>query len=309
MDTFGNKLPSMTPRQFEAYLQRLAAKLANPNEGFFGPASVLWQVTREPVIYLDSIRVLLMQIAHPKVAQAIADHSSYRADPIERTIHTLHAAQDLVFGDTERAIKAAVQIYAEHLRVRGRLSASMPGYPDPSYSATDPSMLCWVYATLVDALMFAYDTFLPPLSEKKWDLLYQETKHLALLFGIKAGMLPRTLAEFQKWFQATLDGDAIIVTETARDIAHAVLRTPLLVFWPINTALAVGTLPPKLREGYGLEGNSLLRVAYRVGTKAIKFTVPHVPISLRSLPAAKRAERRCSVVGSGGNNHNFGQYL
>jgi uncharacterized protein (DUF2236 family) len=53
-------------------------------EGLFGPASVTWRVDREAAIFLGAGRALLLQLAHPWVAAAIAEHSRTFTDPIGR---------------------------------------------------------------------------------------------------------------------------------------------------------------------------------------------------------------------------------
>src|SRR5258708_22548396 len=53
-------------------------------EGVFGPASLTWRVDREAAVFLGARRALLLQLAHPWVAAAIAEHSPTFADPISR---------------------------------------------------------------------------------------------------------------------------------------------------------------------------------------------------------------------------------
>src|SRR4030088_1209065 len=54
----------------------------DPDPGLFGPDSVTWRVMREPLLILGGGRALLMQAAHPLVAQGAIDHSTHRRDPI-----------------------------------------------------------------------------------------------------------------------------------------------------------------------------------------------------------------------------------
>ena len=60
--------------------------------GLFGPGSMTWLVDREIAVLLGSgARALLLQVAHPMVAAAVADHSRYRSDPLGRLRDTLDA--------------------------------------------------------------------------------------------------------------------------------------------------------------------------------------------------------------------------
>ncbi len=65
-------------------LALVRARAAGPVEGVFGPGSMLWQVDREALVFLGAGRALLMQLAHPWVATAVAQHSAGLADPIGR---------------------------------------------------------------------------------------------------------------------------------------------------------------------------------------------------------------------------------
>src|SRR5919197_5892647 len=79
--------------------------VARDNEGFFGPHSVVWKVDRELAVLLGSgSRALLLQVAHPLVAAAVAEHSRYRRDPIGRLRHTLEAIYSFAFADRARAV-------------------------------------------------------------------------------------------------------------------------------------------------------------------------------------------------------------
>ena len=56
----------------ERSLDGVCAQAAGPLAGVFGPASAIWQVDREALVFLGAGRALLLQLAHPWVATAIA---------------------------------------------------------------------------------------------------------------------------------------------------------------------------------------------------------------------------------------------
>src|SRR2546422_6489442 len=60
----------------------------DPRRGLFGPESVVWRVNREAVALLGGGRALLLQIAHPLVAAAVAAHSRPPAQPLVRLPRT-----------------------------------------------------------------------------------------------------------------------------------------------------------------------------------------------------------------------------
>src|ERR687883_673283 len=59
----------------------LRQELASAEDlGYFGPSSAAWTVHREAVLSTGLLRALLLQLAHPWVAQAVADHSTFQAE-------------------------------------------------------------------------------------------------------------------------------------------------------------------------------------------------------------------------------------
>ena len=73
-------------------------------EGLYGPASQAWRLNREATLLLGAgPRALLMQIAHPLVAQGVADHSNFQADPWRRLRATLRSYLTIVYGTSADA--------------------------------------------------------------------------------------------------------------------------------------------------------------------------------------------------------------
>src|SRR3954464_12673150 len=100
----------------------------------FPPGSVIRRVNGEGALLLGGGRALLMQIAHPQVAQGVADHSDFRRDPFRRLQGTLDAMVAIVFGAEDEAATMAGVVEAVHRRVTG-----------PGYAANEPELLWWVY--------------------------------------------------------------------------------------------------------------------------------------------------------------------
>src|SRR3712207_9345079 len=87
----------------ERSLDRVRARAAGSTEGVFGPAAAIWQVDREALVFLGAGRALLMQLAHPWVAAAIAEHSAALENPIKRFHRTFEIVFTLVFGPLDQA--------------------------------------------------------------------------------------------------------------------------------------------------------------------------------------------------------------
>ena len=64
--------------------------------GLYGPGSEAWRLNRESMLLLGAgPRALLLQIAHPLVAEGVAEHSDFQADPWTIAGALRFAAEDL----------------------------------------------------------------------------------------------------------------------------------------------------------------------------------------------------------------------
>ena len=109
----------------EADLERelaiVRSAAAGEAAGIFGPDSVIWRIDREAAIFLGAGRALLLQLAHPWVAAAIAQHSRSLADPIGRFHRTFSIVFTMVFGTTAQALAAARRLHRRHTAISGTL--------------------------------------------------------------------------------------------------------------------------------------------------------------------------------------------
>ena len=72
---FARVVTLVSEADLERDLDMVRAVEAGSAEGIFDPASITWRIDREAAIFLGAGRALLLQLAHPWVAAAIAEHS------------------------------------------------------------------------------------------------------------------------------------------------------------------------------------------------------------------------------------------
>lgn len=281
-----------------ADLERLRAacgrSVVDPARSLFGPASVVWRVTRETAILLGGGRALLLQVAHPLVAAGVAEHSDFRRRPLERLWRTLDLMLTLVFADAASAVRAVRAIERVHARVHGVLDADVgPFARGMPYDAGDPALLLWVYATLMDTALLVYQRFVGPLGVEERAAYYQDSKVGLRLFGIPEDRIPPTLAAFEAYVDDMLRGDVLAVGPASREIAAAILRPPLPpgVRELVRAAhlVTVGLLPPALRLRYGLGWGAVgerILGTLAAGTRA---ALPFLPGLVRVMPHARAA--------------------
>jgi uncharacterized protein (DUF2236 family) len=251
-------------------------------------------VHREAVVLVGGGRALLLQVAHPLVAAGVAAHSRFRAHPLERLWRTLDLMLRIVFADGAAALGAVREIERVHARVQGTLEEDVgPFARGTPYRAGDPALLLWVYATLLDTALDAYERFVGPLGAEAKAVYYEESKVGARLLGIPDGLLPPAFADFQGYFHSQLAGDVLAVGRAGREIAAAILRPSLPVGLAPAVSLArfvtVGLLPPVLRERYGLSWSGRCEAALGALAAAVRSALPWLPAPARFLPHARRA--------------------
>ena len=245
-------------------------------EGLFADDAVIRQVSGEAVLLLGGGRALLMQLAHPKVAAGVADHSDFERDPFGRLRRTLEATYTIVFGTREEADLVGRQLWAIHDHVTGA-----------QYHANDPELLMWVHATLVDTALRVHARFLRPLSDSEAARYYEDSVVVAEVLGVPRSLQPPDLAAFRQYTRDTVG--SLEVTDTARHLADAVLH-PRLPFvaepgLALARALTAGLLPRPLRQQFGLGWNRNRKTALLLACAASRTVLPRVPTVVRRAPA------------------------
>src|ERR1700738_2415972 len=89
--------------------------------GSSDPAPGAGRVMREPLLILGAGRALLMQAAHPLVAQGAIDHSAYATDPFGRLERTIEWVTLVSFGTTAEAREISQRVLRVHKRIAGVL--------------------------------------------------------------------------------------------------------------------------------------------------------------------------------------------
>ena len=254
--------------------------------GVFGPSSMMWQIDREAAIFLGAGRALLLQLAHPWVAAAIAQHSRTLADPIGRFHRTFNTMFTIVFGTTEQTLAAARRLYHRHACISGTLPEATGAFAAGSrYEANDVAALRWVHATLIDTALVAYEMVCQPLSSEERERYWSEARLFAAFFGIPQDVLPWSWRDFADANEQMSRSDVLTVSEEARAIAGAILfgtgtRVPVPSWY---RALTARLLPARLREDFGLAyGEPERRKAERALT-VLRRVYPWVPRRLRQV--------------------------
>lgn len=252
--------------------------------GYFGPDSITWQLYREPLMLTGGIRALLLQIAHPSVADGVARYSNFKSDPLGRGYRTFAAMAMIYFGSKTQAEETAQRLWRIHSAIKGEI-------PGP-YSANDPNLLLWVLATLTDTTLKVYEQMpLAGLPADWREQFYEESKIAAQLMGIPKEVYPADLQSFEQYFNEALHQDLLGCSVACREVAQSIVRHP---YAPKKLAnlLAAGWLPTKLADRLGLQTNANSSIALKRLLKRVFLVYRLIPKSIRWCPSYHQAHYR-----------------
>jgi uncharacterized protein (DUF2236 family) len=279
----------------EKLLYELETLPGDPRLGFFGPNSVSWQVNREAAVFLGAGRAALLQLAHPWVAASLLQHSNLRNDAIGRFHSTFHVIYTMLFGTRAQAIAASRQLYKRHTAIRGELCHAVGEHPHGEhYEANEISALRWVYATLVESAILAYELVRPPLSPDEREQYYAESKWMATLFGLPTGALPMNWPAFIRYTTEMMESPLLAVDEDARMLGDSVLSGVGTWVRPPRwyRALTAGWMPPRLRTAFQLSFGEQEEEAARRAARRLQLLYPRLPRLLRFVGPFHEAEAR-----------------
>jgi uncharacterized protein (DUF2236 family) len=256
--TFGDRTVYVSAGDIESLLASVAASVADPTAGLFGPDSITWRINRESAVFLGAGRAALLQLAHPWVIAALTDHSNVLHQPIARFHNTFRIVFTMVFGSLGQAMAAARYLHGLHTHIRGELRVDAGQWPRGAhYEANEIGALRWVYSTLVESAIFGYECAIGPLAADEREQYYAESRTFASLFGLPTAALPATWSAFAEYTSQMHASTQLAVTDAARAYADRLLSGAGSWLRPPAwfRALTAAWMPPLLRgeffPGYG----------------------------------------------------------
>jgi uncharacterized protein (DUF2236 family) len=244
----------LVTRSAAAYVSSVPTDPAD--DGFFGPASVTWRLSADLSSIVAGLRALLVQALHPLAMAGVDQHSDWRRDPVGRLAATSSYLATVSFGD-----RAAARVRRIHEHVRG--TDPVTGRP---YAASDPALLLWVHATLVESTMVACELFGTPLAPPDGDRYVAEMTVAAELVGIPAALVPSDLAGLRRYLSSVLP--ELRCTPAAADAATFLLDPPgldpdIAEIWQDIRDGATAAMPEWALQMYGYHTPGALTPARR----------------------------------------------
>jgi uncharacterized protein (DUF2236 family) len=268
---------------------------ADRDEGLFGPDSVSWSVNRETTVLFGGARALLMHAAHPLVLAGARQTGFYERNPWKRLERTLQLTYTITFGTRVEALAAAERINRVHREVHG--IDEVTGLP---YDALDPDLLLWVHACLVDSQLLFERLTVGRLDDRGRQRFHEEQMLGAELLGLERSRIPPSVGELRGYIDGVIASGILSVTEDTMRVAGLIRRPPPEVPWrPVLWQVAwwaFATLPPPLREQYGVRWSPAKELRLRGSLRTLKALRPVLPARFREIMPARSARLRVAAA-------------
>jgi uncharacterized protein (DUF2236 family) len=263
------------------------------DEFAFDPHGIFWRVCRERCSLLDGGAAAVLQVAHPKIAAGVRDHSDFRSGPVRRLKRTLDGVNAIAFGTRGEAQAMARRIARRHAGVRGEVTSDGSTVP---YDASERELLLWVIATLVMAAVNGYKRGVRRLGREELEAFYVEMRLFGAYFGLAADVGPQTWEAFEAYYSEMLNQPWMGSTQVSQEMAWAV-AAPRRPWWlrllsrPLRFTFSE-IIPEPVCGRLGFQRTRWSRFCIRVTTRVMPWVVRMLPGRLRFAPQYVRARKR-----------------
>ncbi|MGB6688168.1 MAG: oxygenase MpaB family protein [Terracidiphilus sp.] len=169
------------------------------------------------------------------------------------------------------------------------------------YEANEVGALRWVFATLVESAVLAYECALPPLTPQERETYYAESKILGGLFGIPAAALPADWEAFTAYNHAMAASNSLGVSGVVRNMARNILSGAGSWIHPPRwyRALTALWLPNRFRGEFALDFGAADQRAAQRALRRLPKIYPRLPLPIRFVGPWQEARARLDSGGAG----------
>lgn len=207
--------------------------------------------------------------------------------PFQRLARTAKIQETVFLGTRAEADEALAAVRRLHERVKGTLPRAAGAHPAGTpYSALDPELMLWTLAVIADSGRAMYETLVRPLSDREREELWQDYVRFGELFDLPRAAMPASHREFEAWWRERLASPQLHATDHALEMAPLVafrqpVPAPARGNLAIQNHLIKGTLPPRVREIFGIPWSAAHEAGFRAIAAAHRRAGPAFPRSLR----------------------------
>ncbi|ARG91067.1 oxygenase MpaB family protein [Mycobacterium kansasii] len=264
------------------------------------PNTRLWDEMGLITFSLAAGSSFLLQAMEPSIAAVVDEHSTFRTDPLGRTIRSVASVMTWIYGGDE-ALAEADRLRALHAKLQ---SVDENGVRHTAL-ATGP----WAFVMQTNAYctLEASTYFLRyPLTPADKEALYQEFKQVWRNFGVVEKEIPDTYAELVEHVETVIN-DRLHESKVAREVLEVFRNPPLPQqiprlfepLWRLAVAppagvqhfILIGTPPASARRKLGLRWSRTDEFKLRLLGQTIAYGVSLLPERLRYFPIAYEARQ------------------
>ena len=274
----------------EDYAQNLAPGMEEGlDDGYFPRGRSLLRTVHEEkaVGLMYGQRALCVGAIKPLNYVGTSEHTRNKRTPFRRITHTGGMFEAVFFGTRAQADRVLAAVDLMHERVIGALPEDAgPHYPAGTpYSAFDPDLMLWTVAVIADSAIWFYDRLVRPLTSEQREALWQDYLRFAELFKMPLSAAPQTYPEYRAWYERQLAGPDLHLTAEARFMGYAsAFQIPMPASRQLGKRLhdlvMLGSLPPRVRELYGLPYTRVQSAACTAALACGRFARLLAPSSL-----------------------------
>lgn len=256
---------------------------------------VLPQILQEGIVFSGAGTALLLQAAMPGIEESGASPHDLQTELVDSLQANISYISCLVFGDrAERRTLLELLSRGETPGLGGGRSNRFAHYPD---------LQLWMGATLYATSVDFFQRVWGQVDFDTAQRSYSEYSLLMNCLGLPPGTWPETRQAFWQWWDITLD-QKLVVSSGAAQFAADLRESQEMPNWvlkikPYLRAVTVETLPPRLRNAYGLESTKGTRFRYSFWMFFSKALYLAMPCKWRSYPLQfyhDRLRSRMNVV-------------
>lgn len=263
-----------------------------------GPKSLMWKEISDSLFMSTFFSPLLMEVAHPDVGTAIAQHSDVHDDPWGRANRTFSALARLIHGGKAGTLahRDAENIRELHRNIKGQ-------HPDGSkYFALSPQAYRIVPDTLLDHLINYRNIMGRPYSPAEKQQLYQEYRQLCFMLGLREQDIEPDLDSFYLYYKKLTtekltynDSVKVLLDETLAQLPKPTWLMMGKGVWekwqtrklrPIVRLLTIGFFNPEYRVATGVPWSSADQRAFDKLIAKMRRIYRYTPRTLRTQPYA-----------------------
>ncbi|HKR69901.1 MAG TPA: oxygenase MpaB family protein [Streptosporangiaceae bacterium] len=264
--------------------------LTASDHGLFGPGSVTWRISREPVLWVGGLRAMYLQALHPRTMRATWQNTAF-AKPGEawgRFARTVEFVRTRTYGSTAEVERAGRRVRKVH--------ASLTGTDEDGsvIRLDEPELLLWVHCGEISSYADVARRAGIGLSRADLDQFVAEQRRSAAVVGLDPAIVPASMAELDAYYQrmrpqlhACNEAKQALVRSFLPDIPWPFTGLKLVVP-PMNT-LAFASLPRWARRLYGSPGVALTDLSTTVTLRALHRASSRIPRQLLGMPQAPEA--------------------